>query len=64
MPKSGTNTVNDTGTDNAVYAGKRIIAVIYECIDQCIVIMPGCRMHDHVLWFVYYDYIIIFIDNV
>ena len=56
-------TMYNTGTQNTVDTGKFAAAMIHQSIDQGSAVMPRGRMNHHSLGFVYYDHILVLIED-
>ena len=58
------DSVDDSGAQHAVDAGKLSPTVIQYGVDKGMAVMPGCRMDDHILWLVDNQNVAVLIENV
>ena len=56
--------VDYPGTDNAVYAGKAVAAVVEQSINKSPVVVAVCRVDYHALWLVDNEQVIVLVDYI
>ena len=58
------NSVDNSRPHHSVNTGKAVTTMCHNCIDQCSLIMPGCRMYNHPFGLINDQYIFILVKNI